>query len=544
LRILKSKAFKSLYFKTNLATDMTTLSLENSTASETSLNLNHTFKSDPMRLLPFSLHEFTRVSWVSDSARETWQPRFARIIDAWVQIEWLAILAGVRSCCITVASPDQFIERAPNWARHNLYALPMGTTGIGMRTDSKSGVVPDYGQPFAFRFVLGLPKHVSEFKDAWDRSDDVVLGDLLGHPKCCRDFFKQVWVDEGLFDTTWPMAVRSSSDDNAGRVVEINAPSRANILWRWLGIRCVPHLPCRFDCVASIELAEQYIQIARDYDFDDEMDWLLEILDWPVEWSALHGIAEIKSPVLKISTQTDATPCKYTVRYLGRLTPPEGARGLRFPFSRPTLPVLTGSRGFKSGLDNTIFHYDPTADWYATDNGFPSVAAMDRAYEPIIKAATAVLSDDARAVLHLGCGNGALLRKLMDAIPSVIPYGVDAEPLRITHACVLLPRFASNVVLEDMELRSIWGEGMRYALAILRPEQFLNVTSERAAYLMARLQSQCDRIMLYACDGWLVGYDKLKELALTAGFELVEQSIDSATARFIRLDNLGTGVNR
>ena len=44
------------------------------------------------------------------------------------------------------------------------------------------------------------------------------------------------------------------------------------------------------------------------------MKSLYEILDWQLEWSALHGIAEIKNSLFKISTRTDATPSRTVLR--------------------------------------------------------------------------------------------------------------------------------------------------------------------------------------------------------------------------------------
>jgi hypothetical protein len=84
------------------------------------------------------------------------------------------------------------------------------------------------------------------------------------------------------------------------------------------------------------------------------MEWLTEILTWPVEWSALHGIAEIKTPVLKVSTNTDATALKYVVQRKGASYPVEGAHGLKFPYQTPQRLPLTDSRGFKQGLINPL----------------------------------------------------------------------------------------------------------------------------------------------------------------------------------------------
>jgi hypothetical protein len=62
--------------------------------------------------------------------------------------------------------------------------------------------------------------------------------------------------------------------------------------------------------------------------FVSEMEWLGELLQWPMEWSALHGIAEIKTPVLKCSASTDATAMLYWVLVEGSVFPEAGAYGI------------------------------------------------------------------------------------------------------------------------------------------------------------------------------------------------------------------------
>jgi hypothetical protein len=96
------------------------------------------------------------------------------------------------------------------------------------------------------------------------------------------------------------------------------------------------------------------MEVGRRAGFQQEMDWMHEILSWPVEWSALHGIAEIKTPVLKVSNNTDATAQKYVVQRPGQAYPAEGSHGLSFPFQVPERLHLTDSRGFKQGLENPL----------------------------------------------------------------------------------------------------------------------------------------------------------------------------------------------
>jgi hypothetical protein len=73
--------------------------------------------------------------------------------------------------------------------------------------------------------------------------------------------------------------------------------------------------------------------------YAEEMRWLQDILSWPYEWSSLHGIAEIRTPVVKVAVPTDATACTYTVRLPGTSYPREAADGNRFPYRREEMMV-------------------------------------------------------------------------------------------------------------------------------------------------------------------------------------------------------------
>lgn len=305
--------------------------------------------------LDFTLPEFTRVSWTSDAARRAWEPKLARIAGAWPEIECRTVASGLRPCGIITLPPGEFVSRARRWAKLGLSALPLEMGGRPHRPFSGTFAAAESEPPFMFRLVVAAPRDLSAFLDALDSGDHRETGRLLGHPPCCHEFFKRVWVEEGLEDTTWPMALATTSPaDGSGRAVEVAGPPQANILWRWLGIRAVPHLPCRFDCEATAALADKFLDAGREAGYGQEAAWLLEVLAWPVEWSALHGIAEIKTPVLKVATRTDATAQKYVVRRAGVAPPPEGASGLNFPYRLSREAVFTQSPSFRRGLDNPL----------------------------------------------------------------------------------------------------------------------------------------------------------------------------------------------
>ena len=473
----------------------------------------------PMERLDFQLPDFTRVAWVSDSARETWAPRLERIIAAWREIEWRAVVAGVRRCAIATTGPEAFVAEAPGWNDAGLAALPLEMLGVSPQPYTATSVAPEAGKPFVYRFVLGRSADVSTFKRAWDDSDQEAIGDLLGYPPCCREFFRRVWVDEAMVDTTWPMAVGTTAPlDSEGTLVEIAGPPECNVLWRWTGARAVPHLPCRFDCPATVELASALLAVGRDNGFEAEMDWLLEVLRWPIEWSALHGIAEIKSPVLKVSARTDATSRRYVVRWGGDRYPAEGMEGLSFPFSAPVKLRITGARGFRRGIENVVAL---RPSWYARDNGFTSSTAMDEAHAPVVAIAAAALSGGG-TVVDLGCGNGALLAKVVAEVPGVDPWGIDLDPDRVAHAAELQPEHADHFIAGDLfdPEGPMWATGRMFDLALVMPGRLVEAGWQRSAGLRELLRARCRQRLVYAYGDWLTRYGTLGALAAAAGLAI------------------------
>ncbi len=163
----------------------------------------------------------------------------------------------------------------------------------------------------------------------------------------------------------------------------------------------------------------------------------------------------------------------------------------------------------------------PYAEWYASDNQFPSRLRMDRAHAPIVAVAAAALAGRGGNVLDLGCGNGALLRKIHDADPAVVPFGIDAVRSSIEHARLLLPAFADHFVGGDMLTDEFpWIGDRRYALAVLAPARLLETTAERAATLRDRLKLRCNTLVVYAYGKSLTRHGDLAGLCRATGLHL------------------------
>jgi hypothetical protein len=282
--------------------------------------------------LDFVLHPFVRFSWVSDGAREVWAPRLRRVLHAWEHVEVATVREGLRPCA-AVRLTDEVRER---WANDGAVAVLEIEAGDERRLPLSA---------------VGAADDARALVAAWARGDHDAIGALLGYPPCCREAHLARSGGEAWLDPTWQvcLATPSGFDDGAGsfRSVSLTSPSVLNVLWRCLGIRAVAHVPCHCECPASVRLAAAWLGAGRTAGTADEMGWLEEILSWPAEWTALHGIAEIRTPLMRISTRTDATAEKLAVRWLGDRYPDEGARGVAFPYRVPARAVAANARRVK-----------------------------------------------------------------------------------------------------------------------------------------------------------------------------------------------------
>jgi uncharacterized protein len=158
-------------------------------------------RGDEMRL-PFVLADFTRIIWHSEDARAVWAPRIAKINQVWGEIERQAVVEGVRDACLTFVDPQNLPEVSLWAAVRGLVVLPLATNGVASQYSSTSTAVVA-GRPFQYRIVLTRPEFAERWAKAWaGELDNKAVGEMLGYPACCREFFEQVWVKDKGVDTS------------------------------------------------------------------------------------------------------------------------------------------------------------------------------------------------------------------------------------------------------------------------------------------------------------------------------------------------------
>jgi hypothetical protein len=294
----------------------------------------------------FQLPDFLRLAWASDAAREVWKPRFEAIRNVWPRVA-VARVAGRDSLCVLLTLPSRMIFPLQAEARRRgLQALALGIRGVAVPGYAKDASFPQPGKPFLYDVSIGTRETCSAMQGLWERQDYAAAHRFAGYPQCCVQVLAEDIAARRL-DFVGRYA-------GGSRNVKFAADSLVDPLWTWLRIGPPACAPCSLTCEAAWAQRHASITAAADSGYAVEMDWLQEVFSWPAEWSALHGIAELKTPILKAAWTTDVTYEKVALAYLGKVYPREGATGLRFPYQPPRRATLTASKAFQRGLENLI----------------------------------------------------------------------------------------------------------------------------------------------------------------------------------------------
>ena len=266
------------------------------------------------------LPDFLRIAWVSERAKSVWASRLAAVAQAWQGIEVKSVLEGVRKCAITRVN-GSFAGDLADLAASAGCSSRLLPTLIGDRPSS----------------LVGICRDSADLDRLASSSDIEALGQLLGYPPCCieKHIVRASPVSRSFGEwasVTKPADLASRTETIEEEYVEVTSEDMelCNQLWSVIGIRQVPHEVCSINCKRSYSQAETFRKM-----MDSQIaEWSEQLFSWPVEWSALHGIGELRSPILKLAFPTVATLRKKTIWWRGSQFPTEGAHGVRFPFNQ------------------------------------------------------------------------------------------------------------------------------------------------------------------------------------------------------------------
>jgi uncharacterized protein len=286
--------------------------------------------------LPFRLPAFQRLMWTTELARNRWQPAIQDITRAvpGAVPGWLE--ATGRSVALITLAPWQVLALRTVLARRQLDVQVLPAMPA---TDAPGAPAPLFGT-----VAVGAGPAVLAARQLWDAGAAGELAAAAKIPACCASAAAADRV-AGWHDRTWPGAARGATPPSPGAPGSAAAgagpaalslpvvPQTSTFMAR-LGLRAAQHQPCRAACPGSRRDGEAFLA-ALAACHPGAARQLTEILSWPLDWSARHGIAELRTPVFKLAYDTDATAGTLGVTVTSSHYPAEGATGLRFPYRAP-----------------------------------------------------------------------------------------------------------------------------------------------------------------------------------------------------------------
>jgi hypothetical protein len=240
---------------------------------------------------------FCRSSWSSEAARALWEPRLNAVRDL---VEDMGLL--------TCGEGRMLVIRAPSLGR-----LAAMAAGWGVPFDSL-GAAPETPHAVAAGRHGRLLVRIGNG------------GPGAPQPACEGD---------PHVDPLWALAAAEPEarlfDEGRGRGVA--GPWASNPMLAAVGLSIGRGWPGGFDCPAAPAQGQALLDAAIAHGREEAALWLREVLSWPVSWTALHGIAEIKTPVFRAIRTTPWTAARFTIERQGSAMPEGAARGLGFPFA-------------------------------------------------------------------------------------------------------------------------------------------------------------------------------------------------------------------
>lgn len=240
---------------------------------------------------------FCRSSWSGEAARALWEPRLNAVRDLIEDMGMLTCGEG-RTIVVRAASLRRLAAMAAGWG------LPLASLGVAPET------------PHA----VAAGRHGRLLVRVGNGGPGAPLAACEADPH---------------IDPLWALALAEPEARafDEGRGLAVAGHWASNPMLAAVGISIGRGWPGGFDCRAAPAQGEALIDAAAAHGREEAALWLREILSWPVSWTALHGIAEIKTPVFRAIRTTPWTPARLTIERMGSAMPEGAARGLGFPFA-------------------------------------------------------------------------------------------------------------------------------------------------------------------------------------------------------------------
>lgn len=250
------------------------------------------------------VYPFTSLSWRTQEIRDKWEPVRQEINRVAHIAEYEMIKEGHRHCDVYSFSAGNF-DYEINWViDHGFYPLTIlrsrNYEGFGHRHYHADKIGPDV---FIYSVIADTYENAKKFQQAsLGEVDHKIIGQLLGYPDCCIDWFLPVWIGQRVADPMFELAVNTpGSEMITPSEVSVKGHPMLNRFARYFGLCVSPFFPHSLTCPDAIKFCNNWYKIMHKH-APYESERLLELLSMPLTWSHNNMIVRVDHPLFKAAT--------------------------------------------------------------------------------------------------------------------------------------------------------------------------------------------------------------------------------------------------
>jgi hypothetical protein len=249
---------------------------------------------------------YTALNWKTPRSRDSWADKFSRMAQAKSEAEWRSVMddeTDRKAAIIHINNQnrEEWLERV---GEHDLhfrdirYSEPYG--GFAHEFTPTNQNDPN-------RITYSVIAQNSDIADKMEEAENEMqgharhdkVGELLGFPDCCRNFFLEDWIDASIRDPMYEISCNTPSSEAVGgdnnHVIVKEPNDGTNIMWRYFGLSFITHMPCSWECQHSIDLARNRYRIMQENGYEEEADLIHDWMSQRFTWSAYHGQAMVQN---------------------------------------------------------------------------------------------------------------------------------------------------------------------------------------------------------------------------------------------------------
>lgn len=248
----------------------------------------------------------TKQNWKTAESRDEWADLLSEAAKAKQFAEWWSVLSDKtdrKAAIIHVnnLNREEWLKRVGEYGlsyRDIRYTEPYnGFSHKHYPTDKRDPNRVTYAV-IAENDDVADKMEEAELRDGEAEKHEIV-GELLGFPECCRQSFRETFIEQKRIDPMYEVSCQSDcaeaidGDNQSVYIPEVNPWT--NVLYRYFGYSFITHIPCKWDCEKSAEIGEARGEMMAEHGHREAANKLWEWLRLPMTWTNKTGLAHIRN---------------------------------------------------------------------------------------------------------------------------------------------------------------------------------------------------------------------------------------------------------